>query len=79
MLSLSKIQQWHYSRFLILWRVSLQDLLNELIILLSEREGCVRIIVGGIAMLDQVVRAVQPAEESLRMVNDTHNVECIAG
>lgn len=78
MLSLSKIQQWHHSCFLVLWGVALQDLFDELIVLLGEFEGDVRVVVGSITMLDHIVREVQPMELSLEEVKDTYNVERIA-
>jgi hypothetical protein len=55
-LSLSKIQQWHHSGFLVLWGIALQDLVDELVILLGELEGDVGIIVGSVTMLSHVVR-----------------------
>jgi hypothetical protein len=38
-LTLSQIEQGHYSCFLVLWRVSGEDLLDELFILRRELEG----------------------------------------
>jgi hypothetical protein len=63
MLSLSEVQQGHHSRFLVLWGVSLQDLINELVILRCELEWDVRIIFGGVAMLWKTVSMVRRCEE----------------
>jgi hypothetical protein len=54
MLSLSKIEQWHDSRLLVLRRVAGEDLLNERLILCSELEWYGWVVVGRIAMLDGV-------------------------
>jgi hypothetical protein len=66
MLSLSEIQQWHHSRFLVLWRVSLQDLIDELFVLCRELEWKVGIVIGGIAMLINLVRSRAGYEGELR-------------
>ena len=54
MLSLAKVEQGHYSCFLILRRISLQNLGNELLIDIVEFEGDVGIVVGGVAVLSVV-------------------------
>lgn len=51
MLSLSEIEDWHDGGFLVLWRVAFENLFDELVVLLCELEGCVRIVSGGIPML----------------------------
>jgi hypothetical protein len=51
MLSLAEIQQGHYSRLLVLWWVSLEDLVDELVILCRELERDIRVIFGRVAML----------------------------
>lgn len=51
MLSLSQIEDGHNSRLLVLGRVAFEDLIDELVVLLGELEGDVRIIFGGISML----------------------------
>jgi hypothetical protein len=51
MLSLSNIKQWHYCGLLVLWWVSGEDLLNELLILCGELKGYRGIIVVGVAVL----------------------------
>jgi hypothetical protein len=51
MLSLSKIEYGHDCRLFVLGRVSLEDLVNELVVLLGELEGNIRIVLGCISML----------------------------
>ena len=51
MLSLSEIEDWHDSGLLVLGRVAFEDLVNELVVLLRELKGDVRIVFGGISML----------------------------
>ena len=51
MLSLSEIEERHDSGFLVLWWVSFEDLSDELIVLLGEFEGSIRIVLGCISML----------------------------
>lgn len=50
MLSLAEVENWHDSSFLVLRWIAFEDLLNELVVLLSELEGDTRIIFGGISM-----------------------------
>lgn len=66
MLSLSEIQQWHHSCFLVLWGVSLQDLIDELFVLFRELEWNVGIVIGGIAMLIYLVRSCVGYEGELQ-------------
>jgi hypothetical protein len=51
MLALSKIQQGHNSRLLVLWRISLEDLFDELLVLLGELEGYASIVAWSVSML----------------------------
>jgi hypothetical protein len=51
MLSLSEIEDWHDSGLFVLGRVAFEDLVNELVVLLRELKGDVRIVSGGISML----------------------------
>jgi hypothetical protein len=53
MLPLPEIQKGHDSGLLILWRVPLEDLVNELETLLIELKGDRRVIFGGIAVLER--------------------------
>jgi hypothetical protein len=50
-LSLSQIQQRHDGSLLVLRRVSLQDLIDELVVLLGELEWDAGVVLGSIAML----------------------------
>ena len=52
MLSLPKIQKGHNSRLLVLWRISLEDLINELKALLIKFERNRGVVFGGVAMLE---------------------------
>ena len=51
MLSLSEVEDGHHGRLLVLGWVALEDLFDELIVLLCELEGDVRVVFGGITML----------------------------
>ena len=51
MLSLPEIQDGHHSCFFVLWRIPLEDLFDELIILLRELEGGVGIVFWRVSML----------------------------
>lgn len=55
MLSLSEVQQWHHSSFLVLRGVSFEDLIDELVVLLRELEWYACIILGAIAMLEEIL------------------------
>jgi hypothetical protein len=57
MLALSKIQQWHHGRLLVLWWVALQDLIDELVVLLSELKGNIRIVFWSITVLIKSIRS----------------------
>ena len=50
-LPLAEIEKGHHGGFLVLWRVALEDLLDELLVDFVELEGDSRIIVGGVTML----------------------------
>jgi hypothetical protein len=52
MLPLSKVQYGHDGRLLVLWWISLEDLIDELVVLRSELERDLRIVLGGISMLE---------------------------
>lgn len=51
MLSLSEIQDGHHGRFLVLGRVSLEDLIDELVVLFGKLERKAGIVVGRVAVL----------------------------
>jgi hypothetical protein len=51
MLSLSEIEDGHDSRLLVLGWVAFEDLFDELVVLLGELEGNIRIVFRGISML----------------------------
>lgn len=51
MLSLSEIEDGHHSRLLVLGWVAFEDFFDELVVLLRELEGYIRIIFGSITML----------------------------
>lgn len=51
MLPLPEIQQWHYRRLLILRRIALQDLVNELLVLRIELERDARVVLRRVAVL----------------------------
>ena len=51
MLSLPEIQDGHNSRLFVLGRVSFEDLVDELVVLLGELEGNVGIVLGRVSML----------------------------
>ncbi len=55
MLPLSKIQNGHNRSFLVLWWVALEDLFDELVVLLVELEGDIRIVFGSVSMLIDLV------------------------
>jgi hypothetical protein len=50
-LALAEVQQRHDSSFLVLGRVSLEDLGNDGLVLLVELEGDVGVVVLGVSML----------------------------
>lgn len=50
-LSLSKVEQRHDGRLLVLWRVALEDLIDDLVVLLGELEGDVGVVDLGISVL----------------------------
>jgi len=54
-LTLSQIQNWHNGSFLVLGRVSLEDLGDDLVVFLGELEGDAGIIFGGVAMLVELL------------------------
>lgn len=51
MLALAEVEQGHDSRLLVLGRVALEDLGDDLFILLGELKGDVGVVVGGVAVL----------------------------
>ena len=51
MLSLAEVEKGHNCGFLVLWRISLYDLLNKFLILFVEFESNGRIVIGCVAML----------------------------
>jgi len=55
MLTLSQIQNWHYRSFLVLRRISLEDLGDDLVVFLSELEWNTGVIFRGVAMLIELL------------------------
>ena len=53
MLSLPEVEQRHHCRFLVLARVSAQDLLDELLICSVELERDIEVVFGGVAVLSE--------------------------
>ena len=51
MLSLAEIENGHHSRLLVLGRVALEDLGDDLLILLVEFERDIGVVVGGVSVL----------------------------
>ena len=51
MLALAKIEEWHHGGFLILGRVSLEDLVDQSAVLFGEFEGNGGVIFGCVAVL----------------------------
>jgi hypothetical protein len=51
MLSLAEIEEGHNSSLLVLGRIALQDLVDELVVLLCELERDIGIVLGGVSML----------------------------
>jgi hypothetical protein len=76
MLPLSEIENWHHGRFLVLWWIALQNLIDELVILLRELEGNASIIIRRIAVLKY---GTLVSLQLLWSLNWTHNLEGIAG
>ena len=50
-LALAEIEQGHDGRLLVLRRVALDDLFDDLLIVCRELEGNIGVVVGGVAML----------------------------
>lgn len=66
MLPLTQIQNWHNSGFLVLWGVSLEDLVDELVVLLRELEGDIRIVFRRVSVLAQSVSMSTVLEDQLK-------------
>jgi Txe/YoeB family toxin of Txe-Axe toxin-antitoxin module len=59
MLSLSKIQQRHHGCLFVLWRITFEDLIDELVVLIRELEGDAGIVLGGVSMLNRSCQKLQ--------------------
>lgn len=55
MLTLAQIQNGHNRSFLVLGRIALEDLGDDLIVFLGESEGKTGIVIGGVAMLIELL------------------------
>lgn len=53
MLALTQVKQRHNSGLLVLGRVPLEDLGDELLILRIEFEGDIRVVIGSVSVLEQ--------------------------
>lgn len=54
MLPLSKIEQWHHSRFLVLAGIPAKHLLDELLVDRIEFEGNIGVVIGSVAVLNSL-------------------------
>lgn len=52
MLSLAEIEEGHHGCLLVLWGISLENLIDEFVVLLGELEGNGRVIFGGVTVLE---------------------------
>lgn len=51
MLALTQVEQRHHGRLLVLWRVALEDLGDDALVLLRELERDIGVVIGCVAML----------------------------
>lgn len=51
MLALTQVEQRHHGRLLVLWRVALEDLGDDALVLLGELERDIGVVIGCVAML----------------------------
>ena len=74
-LTLTEIEQGHDGRLLVLRRVALDDLLDDLFVVGRELEGEVGVVVGGVTMLYVIVECQQAQKdsESLKELTTYHH------